>query len=338
MSLKTSFSKIFFFLFIFSIVACTEDPEPNTESETISWEAKAAFPYGDLIEAVSFTIGGKMFVGTGYNFFETFSGYSNDFFAYELEQNTWSKMASLPSDARESAIAFSIGEYGYVGLGKDCLGMGVCDHHFFKDLWRYNPSTNSWTEMAEFPGTPRAYATSFVIGNKAYVTGGSSQGDNDLWEYNPENNQWTKKADYPGGCSSRAVSLSINGRAYVGFGWSGSTCKDFWEYKPATDQWIAKPEFPGEARYDAFAVSLKHKGYLMTGINQATTGDSFHTDLWEYEPNGEVWTKIETIFPGKGRVNLVGGAFEDKFVVGLGSKDPFSSFPSEIYDFWEFTP
>ncbi|MBN7813511.1 hypothetical protein J0A68_21320 [Algoriphagus sp. H41] len=339
MSLKTKISRIIHILFVFSTVACKEEPEePIAEPDTSSWASNADFPYGDVIEAVSFTVGNKLFIGTGFVFFETFSGYSNVFFSYDVQKNEWSKVADLPSDARESAISFSIGEYGYVGLGKDCLGMGICEHHYFNDLWRYDPSTNSWMEMAEFPGSPRAYSTSFVIGDKAYITGGSSYGDNDLWEYSPAKNQWTKKADYPGNCSNRQVSFSVNGRGFVGFGWSGGTCKDFWEYKPATDQWIQKAEFPGEARYDAFSVALKDKGYLMAGINQTMTDVTYHSDLWEYEPNKEVWTKIEAGFPGKGRVNLVGGAFEDSFMVGLGTQASFYKFPFGIVDFWKFLP
>lgn len=331
-------------LCIFFMFSCSDTPdepiveEEEEEFESNSWTLKKNFPLEDLTDAVSFSLGSKLYVGTGYFFLDYNSGYSNDFYEYNSELDAWKEIASLPSHERESAIAFSIGSFGYVGLGKDCLGMGICDHHYFNDLWRYNPENNSWEEMAEFPGTPRAFSTAFVIDGKAYITGGSSQGDHDLWEYNPTSNKWTQKSSYPGNCSSRGVSFSINGRGFVGFGWYGFTCKDLWEYIPTTDTWIEMAEFPGEPRYDAFAFSLGNIGFVTGGINQGSTEYNYLSDLWKYEPNTNQWIKIETAYPGRGRVSFAGGVIGSNLYLGLGSSDAFVKFPFEINEFWQYKP
>lgn len=61
-------------------------------------------------------------------------------------------------------------------------------YNLLNDAWMYNPISNSWSQLEDFPGKPRAGATVFVIGNKAYFgTGRSNPGGllNDFWEFDP---------------------------------------------------------------------------------------------------------------------------------------------------------
>lgn len=332
-------------LIVLFLLGCTkesepvvEQTEPNTSEPVVeqieinTWAEKAKFPGGHLSGAVSFSIDNKLYVGTGIH--DTFEKY---FFVYNYNNNSWQAIKNLPSKARANGISFSIGNYGYVGLGYSCIGEGLCNTEYYNDLWRYNPENDSWTKMADFPGAARANSTSFVINDKAYVTGGSSYGDNDLWEYNSSTNAWTKKADYPGGCFSRGGSFSLNNKGYVGFGWWGYTCKDFWEYDPQTDTWLEKAEFPGEARYGAVALSLNGKGYLATGVNQGTT-KNYLTDFWKYDPENDIWTQIDTNYPGEGRLEMIAGVIENKIIMGLGTNDttggPFDRFD----DVWVYNP
>ena len=37
------------------------------------------------------------------------------------------------------------------------------------DFWEYDPSTNTWTQKADFGGTARNWAVGFSIGNKGYI-------------------------------------------------------------------------------------------------------------------------------------------------------------------------
>jgi len=350
-------NKIYFLLIILSFIGCTKEnesvkeqpetseSEPVTEqpetsesepvvepTETNTWTEKAKFPGGPLSAAVSFSIGNKLYVGTG-----THNTFEENFFVYNNNDNSWKPIKSLPSNARANAISFSIGNYGYVGLGYGCIGERLCTTEYYNDLWRYDPEKNNWAKMNDFPGTARASSTCFVINDKAYVTGGSTYGDNDLWEYNSSTNVWTKKADYPGGCSSRSASFSIDNKGYVGFGWWGYTCKDFWEYDPQTDTWLEKAEFPGEARFGAVALSLNGKGYLSTGVNQGTT-KNYLTDLWKYDPVNDGWTQINTDYPGEGRLEMIAGVISNKIIIGLGTNDttggPFDRFD----DVWEYIP
>lgn len=68
----------------------------------------------------------------------------------------------LSGIGRKNAVGFSIGSKGYIGTGKNV-------ETYFKDLWEYDPLTNSWTQRADFGGGDRENAVGFNVGNKGYI-------------------------------------------------------------------------------------------------------------------------------------------------------------------------
>lgn len=89
-----------------------------------------------------------------------------DFWEYDILTSQWVRKADVPDNGRTDAIAFVIGNKGYMGLGRNIQGA------FTQDIWEYDPSTNVWTRKGDFPGGPRAEATSFVLNGKMYLFGG----------------------------------------------------------------------------------------------------------------------------------------------------------------------
>ena len=124
-----------------------------------------------------------------------------------------------------SAVGFSIGTKGYIGTGS------VFDQEF----WEYDPSSNTWTQKANFGGLPRLKAVGFSIGTLGYIgTGDGSFGVfyNDFWQYDPSSNTWTQKANFGGTARMEAVGFSIGTQGYIGTGYDGSYKNDFWQYTP----------------------------------------------------------------------------------------------------------
>ena len=195
-------------------------PPPN------SWVQRTSVAGGGVSGASSFVIDGRIYVANGFR-----NGWTNLVYRYDPSQNAWEQFPSTPTDVRANGIGFSIGGFGYIGFGSNCLGGGLCTFTYFKDLWRLDPTTRLWTRMADFPAEARANAVVFVVGDKAYVTGGSSANQFDTWQYNTSNNTWTQKADFAGSCNARAVAFSIGTKGYVGLGRGlNGGCKDFWAY------------------------------------------------------------------------------------------------------------
>ncbi len=159
--------------------------------------------------------------------------YYKDLWEYDPLNDAWTKKADFPN-GRFRAVAFAIGNKGYVGTGYKIDTPNVS-----KDIWAYDPSSNTWTQKADLPNSPKVLAVGFSIGGKGYIgTGGtdSVQFTKDFWAYDTLTNSWAQQADFGGSARNGAVGLSIGGKGYIGTGSDGfSSLKDFWEYTPAAD-------------------------------------------------------------------------------------------------------
>jgi N-acetylneuraminic acid mutarotase len=238
---------------------------------------------------------------------------------------------------RFRSFGFSLNGKGYIGAGMD-FGLSYA----YQDLWEYNPTTNAWTQKADFGGGPTWDNATFVINQKGYVvTGGSTSAINidDTWEYNPTTNVWTQKADFGGVARIGAVGFSIGAKGYVGTGNdlinnNGVLLQDFWEYNPITNAWIQKANFGGGLRTRAADFSIGTRGYVGLGLHYASgSGLQFYQDLWEYNPTTNVWTQ-KANFPGLPRRNAVSFSIGNKGYLGTGSNELMQLFQ----DFWEYNP
>jgi hypothetical protein len=126
----------------------------------------------------------------------------------------------------------------------------------YLDFWRFNPSTDSWERMADFPDSETFLPAFFVIGNYGYVVTG--QGNhvtgwtNRCWQYNAITNKWTEKARFPGAPRDGAIGFSIGAKGYVGMGSSDyglENYKDIWSYDTASDIWSQIENFAAGLYY-----------------------------------------------------------------------------------------
>lgn len=124
------------------------------------------------------------------------------------------------------------------------MGYGI--YNYYKDVWEYNPETNSWLRKNDFPGGERGMSVSFNIKGKTYLGLGSKgenyQGYSDIWEYQQDSDTWLKKDSYIGNAKWNNIVFTINDKAYIGTGaksygggssWSiWRSYKDLWEFNP----------------------------------------------------------------------------------------------------------
>lgn len=181
------------------------------------------------------------------------------------------------------------------------------------------PITN-WTHLSDFPGASRASATSFVVGEKAYVCLGRSGSKfdflKDVWEYDSKTDSWTRKADFPGTARVKAIAGVIGTKAYVGLGdiapHAGNQFNDFWEYDHVTDSWKLLTPFPGEAKSDLFCAVVDSCIYTTEGF----TATGFNSDTYKYSPKTNSWTQLkECPMPRSG---TAGFSIGSNFYVGTG--------------------
>ncbi|RAW00369.1 IPT/TIG domain-containing protein [Pseudochryseolinea flava] len=190
----------------------------------------------------------------------------------------WAKQPSFPGIKERGATAFTIGNYGYVGLGWSTQGVNS------KDFWRYDPVTEIWTQVADFPGPARRHAFSFVIDGKAYVGGGFNGSTLffDLWQYNPATDTWTKKSNFYFQGSYTSETL-VYATAIGNYGYFIKS-EYLHRYDPSTDTWSIQYDPKLDGAYE-FAVTVGNKGYFKK---------AFVSGMFEFEPATNTWTTIDT--------------------------------------------
>lgn len=249
---------------------------------------------------------------------------------YFVQAGPWFQKADFGGEGRHRASSFSVGNMGYMGL-RHINAAGAVD---YEDFWKYDPASNSWTQIANFPLGKIYHSTAFVIGDKAYVgTGRLTSGTytNKFYEYNPLTNVWTAIADFPGLARRGAVSFVVNGKAYVGTGQTNSGYSaDFFEYNPATNTWAPKAPILGLPRTSSVAFSIDNYGYLGTG----NTNSGSINDFYRYDPITNQWIVRAPVGPTN-RQEATGFAVNGKGYIGTG--DDFSS-GNNFGDFWEYDP
>jgi len=247
-----------------------------------------------------------------------------------INAGPWFEKANFGGEARHRTTTFAIGNAGYFGLGHINSGIDV----EYEDFWKYDPATDSWSQIANYPEGQCFHAVSFVIGNKAYVGTGrlpSGSFSKKFFCYDPQLNTWSNLPDLPGVARRGAVGFTLNGKGYVGTGQTMSGYSaDFYEYNPTTGLWTVKANFPGPVRTSAVGFAIDNLGYLGTG----NTSSGSTNDFYQYNPTLNQWFLKSPVGPTS-RQEAVGFSVNGMGYIGTG--DDYSS-GNNYSDMWEYDP
>jgi len=284
-----------------------------------NWAKMASFPSTGRVGGAGFSIGGKIYFGTGL----TDMTITRDFWEYNPEMDRWSSKSSYP-EYISYATGLSMDGMGFFAIGKNAS-------RYYTDMIRYDPVNNLWKRMALMPGEGSSMdSPGFVINGKAYVPAGGH-----MYVYNPANNTWAEKSFPPDlGYFGGGVVFSINGKGYLGVGWvhdKGVNVSDFFEYDPVADSWTRKASFPGTLRNNATSFSLPNgRGYV--GMGYSNVLGEYLDDIWEYDPQADKWMQTD-VFPGAprfgARAYVIGN---DAFILTGGHAGIYEQ------DVWRFSP
>jgi N-acetylneuraminic acid mutarotase len=245
-----------------------------------------------------------------------------------LTAQSWEPVAALPNDkVSDHSFGFALDGKGYFVAGGVSTG-------YLDDFYEYDPATDTWTQLEDFPGGPRGFGIGDTWDGKAYFGFGFGPFgyESDLWVYDPADESWTELATCP--CTPRAhpAFIAQNGKIFMGLG-SGQpgNLKDWWEYDMATDSWSQKPDFPSLPRHHPFQFGIGD--YIYTGFGH---GNGFISNEWyRYDPATEEWDQMATL-PGEGRVAGTQFSYNGKGYVLSGDGGDHTSM--EEGEFWSYDP
>lgn len=171
--------------------------------------------------------------------------------------------------------------------------------------------SQTWVQLADFPGTERDDGCVFTINNKAYCFSGLDvnfqcqangfvfDGNSESWSYSMASLPAGKERQY-----ATAFSYSNTGYVLGGINCSNVCLNDFWQYNTTTNSWSALPNFPAIGRQGMCNIVLNNKVYVIGGKN---TAGNVLNEVWEYNFTTTTWTQKNNLpFAGTWR----GAAFE----------------------------
>jgi N-acetylneuraminic acid mutarotase len=282
-------------------------------SHAQSWQQLPDFPGTARDDAAAFSIGNKIYVGTG---MEVGWSLTNDWWCYDTQAGSWSTIAAMPATPRQYCVAFTVNDTGYVFGGVDANGA-------LSELWAYYPETGLWAQKASMPAEARYACAAIEAWNYGIVATGmlaSGMPTKEAWKYFPATDSWEAMTPVPGPSRHRAVAIQGGGGMLIAGGAdsTGTALSDAWSYPVwfETGQYYAQPDLPAP-RYEMKGGSQ----YVMALVGGADSDTTFHADAW----NGSTgnWSTLPS-FPGGPRRGGVGAGiaaannWDNTFFFGLG--------------------
>jgi hypothetical protein len=174
-------------------------------------------------------------------------------------------------------VGFSFNGKGYISGG--FVGVNTLTN----DMWQYNDSTDTWTQMANVPGPTRNGPMFLVISNQAFIGLGNDVSGStyysDFYEFNPDSNTYSRVADIPVARGSGA-NFTLGNYGYVGLGVTANgVVNDFYIYDPVVNTWTLTNNFGGLARAHVFNEVVAGVPYVGCGNDSA---GAYLSDNWAF--------------------------------------------------------
>ncbi|MEA4848951.1 MAG: kelch repeat-containing protein [Clostridiaceae bacterium] len=152
----------------------------------------------------------------------------------------------------------------------------------------FDPTTNTWTILAQMPLTLQLFQ-SVVIDGKIYVTGGLSNGNSvsSTEVYDPSTNSWTTLPSMSVGRASQQT-VVINGKIYAFGGYPATSSVEV--YDPTTCTWTTLTSM-STARYNSQAEVVDGKIYVIGGYDGVNSIKSAEV----YDPAQNSWTTLASM-------------------------------------------
>jgi hypothetical protein len=187
---------------------------------------------------------------------------------------------------------------------------GATDYNRFNDLWKYDYSTDTWTEInisvkpsGRF-NTPAAYDGE---NNQLIIYGGeSTDSEPQMWAFSLEDYSWRRlyptNMPSPGRCNTPLVYDEKSKKIIMfgGMGYDGSFPSDTWVYDAAGNSWTRMaPNGSPHGRYGhALFYDPVNEAVLMFGGHWFEgSNEGFCPDLWKYDYGSNSWTLLEENLP-----------------------------------------
>lgn len=291
----------------------------RAEKTTLIVRECAAIPEGRAA-ACACALDGKAYVFGGR---DSKGNYTNSLWEYDAATDTWTQLSDCPGAQRVNATIVAHEGMLYMGAGYAARN-AYRDTAYLRDWWQYNPDTEQWSRMADFPNANTVAPLSFDVEGKIYTIYGFGYGfTNNICIYDSETNTWSQLANVQRAHACFGGRGAITGgRLYFGTGYNTYNLTQWYEVYLASDKWVTKKSLPGKGREFAACAATEEYVYILGGRHFAgdmTGGEIFNTYL-RYAPDKDQWMWCGTMPCGRAE-NQIAFTINGKVYFGLGENE-----------------
>jgi N-acetylneuraminic acid mutarotase len=259
---------------LYAIGGCTQEQKSLRTVQaynvaTGKWQARTFLSRPLCATNGAAAIGGKIYMSGGaYQWLGTGPQLDLNLRVYDPATNSWGFKQGMPTEGY-AGVSGVIGGKLYVLTY--CHEDYCFDEVDYEHFYRYDPSTDEWTDLPR-PPNHHQWGMAAAIRGKFYVVGGGSRA---LDIYDPATNTWTTRtglAQARGG----GAGVSLGGKFYVIGGstsTSGGPIRWVSVYNPATDTWSSAARMPTPLYGIAAAVVELNGQKLIAVVGGAKPGN-----------------------------------------------------------------
>jgi MBG domain (YGX type)/Kelch motif len=243
------------------------------------------------------------------------------------QPGTWANIASLPNtpDGGYDVVVAATGSDGRIyAIGGGSPG----------EVDAYNPTTNSWSQVASSPSGHTYGAAVAGPGGIIYAVGGEdatygTNGNRVMDAYSPTTNSWTSLASEPAGHYGGAAAAGLNGLIYVIGGTDGvqNPSQKVDAYNPSTNTWTAVANLPTARFGMAAATGPDGRIYAIGGFiaEPGVVPNIISSEVDVYSPTTNSWTVIASLPVARGTLSAVTGPDGHIYALGGGASTGYSN-------------
>lgn len=215
----------------------------------------------------------------------TFRGNSTTFYEYDIDNDTWTTLANAPATVYQG---------GDLVEGPDGYLYGFPGRNL-NSFWRYNISTNIWSdEDASDAPTSIYYGSSMIYDGSQYIYILRGNNDDAYYRYDTTSDSWDSLALTNFGAPSNTDvnnvylggDLAYNGDTSI-YAIQGNTKSGFAQYDTSSDEWSTLPSLPAlpyngaQIEYDSVSNSV----YYVSGWSRPF--------FFKYDLGTSSWSQLQ---------------------------------------------
>lgn len=225
-------------------------------------------------------------------------GLMNDIWIYDSQTNQWTEVFPVnePSNRQSCAMYYDPNAQRVMLFG----GYRDVGGHL-DDMWEYNYSDNTWTELSSLSNPSGRYGSKMVydpINQRTILFGGRATSIlDDTWIYYYGNNSWTElnPTGRPDTRYWHGMVYDSNNHKVIVFGGRhagapGEALEDTWIFDPSTNEWteVLPLNYPSNRMDFSMVYDFNsHRAILFGGFR--FPGNT-HGDTWAYAYGSNSWS------------------------------------------------